>query len=471
MVEKQIEKELANGRYVITEDQPIIVSALGALPKSSGGIRLIHDASRPTDNALNDFCPKEEVKYQTLQMATDMMKPHSYLCKVDLQEAYRSVKIHKTNYRYTGLAWNFSDSRRFGEGGYGRSRPTFMYDSRLCFGSRRAPHIFNELTKAVARMMNARGFPGIVVFLDDFLIIEHSKERCELAMTTLLRLLRKLGFSINYSKLVPPCKNLVFLGVEIDTVKMSLQLPQEKLSALKTELQYVVSRNKVTKRELQKLAGRLNWATQCIYGGAFHLRRIHDKIAVLKQPWHRSRVNADMRADIDWWLSYLETFNGSTKILDPRPLTPMFTDACPIAAGAVFGSQAIHFPWSNWPDALGLHINFLETLAVELALTRWATCLRDRKVLIHCDNQCAVGILNRGSSKNPVVMASLRRIFWMSVQNNFKIIAQYIPGVDNRKADLASRAHVPSNKAALSDLGLTPDIMCFQAMMGNFVRS
>ena len=55
-VESQILTEIQNGRYRIVDHKPRIVSALGAIPKKdSNKIRLIHDASRPVGEALNDY--------------------------------------------------------------------------------------------------------------------------------------------------------------------------------------------------------------------------------------------------------------------------------------------------------------------------------------------------------------------------------------------------------------------------------
>ena len=48
MVQAQIVEESEEGRYNVSSEKPQIVSALGAIPKSSGGVRLIHDCSRPS---------------------------------------------------------------------------------------------------------------------------------------------------------------------------------------------------------------------------------------------------------------------------------------------------------------------------------------------------------------------------------------------------------------------------------------
>ncbi|MCP4931294.1 MAG: hypothetical protein GY912_04885 [Candidatus Marinimicrobia bacterium] len=54
-VQNQILEEIENGRYLLVNTPPNIVSALGAIPKKNGDVRLIHDCSHPVGNAVNEF--------------------------------------------------------------------------------------------------------------------------------------------------------------------------------------------------------------------------------------------------------------------------------------------------------------------------------------------------------------------------------------------------------------------------------
>ena len=210
---------------------------------------------------------------------------------------------------------------------------------------------------------------------------------------------------------------------------------------------------KVTKKELQSLAGKLNWATQCVYGGRFHLRRILDRISKLNRPWHRTRVTCDMKADIQWWLQFMNQFNGHTSMVDNRPAAPVCIDACTEAAGAYFQGEWVYTPWIKaCPSVYHLHFNFKEVLALEPAVRHWGYLWRDKKVYVHTDNQAAAGIINKGSCRNPLVMASLRRVFWYSAIFNFRIKAVYYPGRYNSIADAVSRVHQPGMYSRLSML-------------------
>ena len=87
-----------------------------------------------------------------------------------------------------------------------------------------------------------------------------------------MSILRTLGFHINYSKVEGPRKQLVFLGIQLCTNSMTMALPNDKIDDLKHTLNTLMRSKKVSKRFLQSVAVKLQYATQCVYGGKFHLR-------------------------------------------------------------------------------------------------------------------------------------------------------------------------------------------------------
>ena len=155
------------------------------------------------------------------------------MAKVDLKQAYRSVPISKHSQQVTGLKWHFGNNI------------VYLQDTRLCFGSKLAPGIFHRRTQAVKRMLKRRGLMATVVYLDDFFIKAETFADCIFALNTLVFLLRKLGFQINWNKVVDPTKKLIFLGIEIDSVDMCLRLPDDKLSQVRQELSRFAARKRV----------------------------------------------------------------------------------------------------------------------------------------------------------------------------------------------------------------------------------
>ena len=329
-------------------------------------------------------------------------------------------------YQFAGLAWNFE----------GEPRESYLVDTRLPFGARLSASIFNTITQAVRRIMASRGDTTITCYLDDFCVIGKTMEHCQEIMNRLLTLLRELGFAINYSKVVGPTTCLTFLGVEVDTVAYTLSLPSDKLCALQEELLATAGRRSITKRSLQSLTGKLNWAAQVIYGGRTHLRRLIDRSNALCLQHHRTRMTACMSAHLDWWVRFMAVFNGCVPILDRRVHTSVSIDACTAGGGGYHNGDWFHFCWDQWEGTSDLHINYKEVLSLQPAAELWGHTWRDRAVTVYSDNQAAVAIINKGSAKDPRMMTSLRRIFWLSAIFNFRISKGYLlPG----SAERASR--------------------------------
>lgn len=433
-VEKTIREEIAEGNYVITSTKPTIVSALGAIPKpDSPEVRLIHDCSRPSGKGVNDYIETTSFKFQTLDDAIRLLKPNSFMAKIDLRHAYRSVPIHKSNFAATGLKWKFAGDKHY----------TYFYDARLPFGSKSSPQIFHRLTQAVRRMMARRGYHAIIVYLDDYLIIGNTEEECQLAFSILLKLLQDLGFEISWRKLVKPTQKLTFLGVELDTVKREMALPAEKLDELQQVISSFCRKRRTNKKQLQRLAGKLNWACRVVYGGRTFLRRIIDTMNSLS-PTGKFRLTQEFRDDIHWWHSFLREFNGKRAFLSQQPITDVDTDACRLAAGAYFrGNWFYHNFFLDSPELACLHINHKEVLAQVFAATRWAHLWRNQHIIIHCDNETAVHIINKGTTANRHIMRALRHLFWLSAFYNFRFTAVPIKGKLNVIADAISRLHEP----------------------------
>ena len=178
------------------------------------------------------------------------------MAKVDLESAYRSVRIHTDNYQATGIKFKFP----------GNQFSTYIYDTRLPFGARKSLGIFNRITQAVKRMMIRKGHNLMILYLDDWLILGPDKESCSTALNILLKLLRELGFSISYNKVVPPTTALVFLSILIDSQDVIISLPHEKVGELEALISHFANSKHATKRQLQSLAGKLNWACQVVRG-------------------------------------------------------------------------------------------------------------------------------------------------------------------------------------------------------------
>ncbi|XP_070571308.1 uncharacterized protein [Ptychodera flava] len=362
-----------------------------------------------------------------------MCKPGSYLAKVDLKSAYRSVPISIDSQRAMGLRYKLMQHKTW----------TYMVDTRLPFGAAKSPEIFTRITQSITRMMRRKGYDVVIVYLDDFLIIADSKLACEQAFNALQQLLQQLGFSINWDKVVEPTQCLTFLGIEINAQTRTLSLDDTKLQEVSDLLEYWLPKRRATKRELQQLIGKLNWAARVIRGGRTFLRRLIDVTNSVSRQSHHIRLNRQARADISWWANLSKSFNGTAFFIEETPLPQQIftTDACSAAGAGIYANDWFYTRWSaDHPTTADAHINLKELYTVLLACRRWHRFWDKRHIVVYTDNTTTMYIINSGTSRNATAMEWLRELFWLSAISNFQITARYVRTNDN-DADSVSRLH------------------------------
>ena len=103
-------------------------------------------------------------------------------------------------------------------------------DLTLPFGLRSAPKIFNSIADALEWIVKARGAKLTHHYLDDFIVVGAPMSgECAASLEILLKTCKELGIPV----VALPHTYLVFLRILIDTQKMEISLPEEKLTQLK----------------------------------------------------------------------------------------------------------------------------------------------------------------------------------------------------------------------------------------------
>jgi hypothetical protein len=302
-------------------------------------------------------------------------------------------------------------------------------------------------------MMAVRGFLKVVVYLDDFLIIESSLERCLVGQNVLIRLLHSLGFDIAWDKVEGQSQWLLFWGVEIDTVADELRLPEKKLVEFEKLVADMLQATRVSLKQLQVFAGKLNWASSVVRGGRIYLRRILDVMKPLKGTRHKYRITVGMKQDLQWWRSFLQVFNGKRTISysSPEPRY-VFVDACETGGGCYCEGDWQYVVWrQDWPQLTNAHINVKEGAMVLVAAYKWGNLWSNAEVVVRIDNYTAASAINKGTSRCVPLMDVVRALFWKSVWGNYKIHCWYLPGVENWLADAVSRLNEPDKVMVLAN--------------------
>ena len=73
----------------------------------------------------------------------------------------------------------------------------------------------------------------------------------------------------------------------------------------------------------------------------------------------------------------------------------------------------------------------------------WGAHMHGQSVLFQCDNKGVVAAVNKGSSKEFIVMQLLRTLWFFEAQFQIFLFIEHIPGMHNEADDMLSKKHIP----------------------------
>ena len=122
-------------------------------------------------------------------------------------------------------------------------------------------------------------------YIDDFMSID-SWTCAWKSFNVMSALLRDLGVREAAEKSVQPSHIIELLGILFDLLRLIICLPEEKVRDIKRNLQKWETRTYMTKKQLQSIAGKLQFAACCIRPGRVFISRLYDTIATLNEHKH-----------------------------------------------------------------------------------------------------------------------------------------------------------------------------------------
>ena len=254
-----------------------------------------------------------------------------------------------------------------------------------------------------------------------------------------------MGVPIAHEKTFGPSTTLSFLGIELDTLTMEARLPEEKLQKCRIWVSVACSSKKMKLRDIWKLLGLLNFTCKVVVPGRAFLRRLHNITRGIDKPHYHVLINKESKADLKAWQLFLESFNGKA-LYSFQPWVNsdclhLFTDAAQSRGyGALFGCHWFHGVWpSTWRNK---GIVLLELYPIMASLWIWGSDLKNKRIVIHTDNEALVAILNSSTSRDSEVMVLLRYLIIACMKFNIQIKSVHISGKRNILCDLLSRFQV-----------------------------
>ena len=117
---------------------------------------------------------------------------------------------------------------------------------------------------------------------------------------------------------------LTFLSTVVDTEAMELRFPQDKLTNLCSLIEQWLSRKACTRHQLESLIGHLKHACKVVHPGRTFLGRLINLLIQTKArcPWDFIRLNQEARSDLQWWGSFLPSWNSVSILHSQRKGNP-----------------------------------------------------------------------------------------------------------------------------------------------------
>ena len=423
-------------------------SPIGAVPKGESGVRVIHNLSYPFGgNSINYNIEDEYAPLGRLDDACRYIRTLGagcYLVKIDVKAAYKLVPVRFEDWPLIGFMW----------------RGQYYYERTLPFGLKSSCAIWELYSTAMqAFIERIIGIKYVVHYIDDFLFVIQLRAPAAAQLAAVLELCEGAGVPISPEKTEGPVTRLTFLGVELDTVAMTARLSEVKLDELRSLLITWENKSHATKRELQSLTGKLQWACQVVRPGRSFLRRIIDFTTTLAEAprtardgeMQSHRITDDVRLDIAWWREFAPTFNGHSMLHDAyweeAPLIEIYTDACEQGYGAKFGARWIKGRWSSAQLAVArnhsrgdkVSMPYLELLALLLAVATWAPLWANTRITLRIDCMPVVQAVERRASSIPRSMALIRLLHTLCARHSCDVRPVHVAGVLNVSADALSR--------------------------------
>ena len=388
--------------------------------KKGGGMRPILDL-----RSLNKYLKRFRFKMLTNAALLRMMRRGDWYATIDLKDAFFHIPIYPPHRKFL----------RFGFEGR-------VYEfTVLPFGMSLSPRVFVKCTQAAIAPLRSRGV-RIATYIDDWAIFGDSRQQAERHVNLVVSHLTSLGFTVNYEKSVlSPTRTINFLGMTLDSTSFTARLSEDRVNSIMACAATFRVGHKVPFRTCMKMAGLMASALYVIRLGRLYARPFQRWMQSLQVPYSRPHhlvmVRAECTLALLRWRDRCFLSEGVTMglVTSRKVIT---TDASLTGWGATHEGRSARGVWDH--SLRTAHINYLELMAVWLALQHFHSFIEGCHVLIRTDNTTTKCYINKqgGLRSHTLHLLARRLILWCD-KHLASIRASHVPGLQNMGADLLSR--------------------------------
>ena len=393
-----------------------------------------------TATGLNSCSYSPAFSYPTIADALRHVKQDCFMCVADIERyfhSYPTAQDDRTNFciQYGGVSW--------------------MY-SKCCFGHTACPYYTSTFGAEYHRWFtNIYGIPNSYI-VDDWFTAALTLSLCLSQMQTICNVFEICGFTMNASKFKYG-QQVVFLGILIDSVTMTVRFDPIAAKSFRIELQLhlnVLLANKhLDFHCIRPICGKLNWFAELVQSGRLHITSCWNYLR-----FYRSSYPASMnqlRQDFQWWIALLLEWERDTS--SPLVYRILSADTLSRDPASVYVVQSD----ASGTDGYGYYHSYLNSKDLQYVSKRWdgsldypdnsmwfelrslsdfleETTISDCMLVWLNDNEASTHVVNKGNCKDPASRLLLSSILTRCDQLHLQIIAIWVPRESNQFADYLS---------------------------------
>ena len=426
-----------------------IQSPVGLVPKDGGkDCRLIFHLSYPRNakTSLNANTPKEfcTVRYPDFHKAVQLCIKVGVGCKLsksDMESAFRILGVMPNQWQWLIMKVESPyDGKTY-----------FFVDKCLPFRAAISCAIFQSFSDAIAFIVRQKTKHDNVKYLEDFLFVVLLRIICDGQLNTFLDVCCQIRFPVSIEKTFFSTTQITFLSFLIGSVAQLVLIPTDKINKEKLLITQALEKKskEITIKQCQRICGFLNFLGRSIVPGRVFTRRLYRYTSGSQlKPHYHMCITREIRSDLTMWMEFLNHPSvyawgfmdfSATLVADEISMFSDVAKSWKLGYGRVCDNSWLYGQWeSNFIEKYDPSIAYLKLYTLVATVLAWIHRFKNRRVIMFCDNQSVVEMVNATSTSCKHCMTLIRILVLKCLQENVRVFARYVKSQENMAADYLS---------------------------------
>ena len=373
-------------------------------------------------HTLRDIC---SVHYNDIDYAVKTSfkwkgKNGVYNAKTDLKSAFRILGLNISSFRWLVMRAQHPCTGQW----------YYFIDKCLPFGASISCSHFQRFSNALKHIFEYQVGKTMVVtnYRDDFLFVSPTRAGCNALVRKFVLLCKHLGVPVAEEKTewVSHNQKMIFLGLLLDGRNFVITIPEQKRVKALNWLRMINANRKAKVKDLEKLTGLLNFLNRALFAGRAFTRHMYAKYSKITgdkklKSYHHVTLDKEFKEDCRVWAA-----------------NPDMDFGCFFKGSWIFGQWEDDFVQWHEPS-----IEFLELYTLVVGIFTWIHRLEVYdQIIVFCDNESVVAMINSTSSNCKFCMTLIRQLVLLGLKHHLRIFAKHLRGKDNKFSDSLSRLKI-----------------------------